>query len=221
MTEKQTVKCQVHKVDMPVSSCLARQEIMHNKPEGGPKLQAYRIYLQSCGKCDLGKELYRESKGETMPGLKTCVKCKRELPADTEHFDVANRAADNLTRACKDCRGEGPSKEKAAKPVVEKRTCKGPCGRTLDLTAENFHKLKSGPGGFYEICKTCRNAAERQRTAAMPKRSRLVQVDLSMLPESSMQELELEARKSFRPVADYIAFRIHGLFSGRQECAEG
>lgn len=58
MNDKKTVDCPIHKTEMPVSVCIARQKILDDAPADGNKGEAYKIYRKSCGKCKVGLYLY-------------------------------------------------------------------------------------------------------------------------------------------------------------------
>lgn len=64
MTDKKTVYCPIHKTEMPVSSCLARQKILAEAPEDGNKGEAYRIYRKSCGECKIDLEVKMKKETE-------------------------------------------------------------------------------------------------------------------------------------------------------------
>lgn len=62
MENKKTIKCQAHGVPMPVTNCITRQKIVSEKPTDGLKATAYKLYKETCGKCQVGLELYRLEK---------------------------------------------------------------------------------------------------------------------------------------------------------------
>lgn len=59
--ETKTVKCPIHKIEFPVSTCLARQKIVAEAPTSGIKGEAYKRFKESCGGCKIGLELYSEA----------------------------------------------------------------------------------------------------------------------------------------------------------------
>lgn len=46
--------------------------------------------------------------------------------------------------------------------IIPQKRCTGPCGRTLNATAEYFHSSKRGKYGLYAKCKECRNSQQRK-----------------------------------------------------------
>ncbi len=212
------IECKRHNASfMRPDTCIERQKVIAagnkvasqpGKQQNGHEAWKYNQYLEMCGGCETGLELYeKHMEGELkfMPDMKLCSICKKLLPADTDHFDVANRASDGLTNACKVCRApaaqkEAPPppkpravpvdpapKESIPKPApatiqealpVETAVCRGECGRELPLTPENFQRDAGYSSGFDSHCKDCRNA---KRRAA--RRIKAGKVELPVVPE--------------------------------------
>jgi hypothetical protein len=100
--------CEKYKADIPDKTCITRMEILAKHSGKGAwgfgGAQSCMKY-EGCTDCEIGKKLYEKHlKGEPMKE-KFCNTCKKPLPADQNHFDTANRAADKLTKDCKVCRG--------------------------------------------------------------------------------------------------------------------
>lgn len=196
------IHCKKYRADQPASTCVARQKIIARYQAGAREFYAQTrlsaIQFAGCVGCKTGLKLYHESlKGvTTMPDMKTCANCKKMLPADTDHFDVANRSSDGLTNFCRGCRGTAESNptvqgkqekadnvDKKSEPqkkeiAAEFKTCAWPeCGK-------DFTRLKSDTAPVWanrKFCsKSCADKAERKREI-MRKRNRRAEAKQAMV----------------------------------------
>jgi len=97
---------------------------------------------------------FLEQKPIIKEGYKICSKCKRELPADENHFYIGNKASGKFVAACKECYGYSFNKPK---PVVKQgyKICSN-CGLEKPLSKKYFGKRLSGSvDGFNGVCRTC------------------------------------------------------------------
>lgn len=54
---------------------------------------------------------------------KRCTRCKRNLPASTNHYSVVSTTADRLSNRCKLCQAQDRAKEKyQVQPAISRRT---------------------------------------------------------------------------------------------------
>lgn len=93
-------------------------------------------------------------------GIKTCPRCKRDLPANKIHFKNSNLSYDGLLSICKECRGgrfTQPKKE-------AKRGCKicSKCGEEYLLTSEYFKIRKGSKDGYQGQCLLCTSSYDKQ-----------------------------------------------------------
>lgn len=83
-------------------------------------------------------------------GKKLCVKCKRWLPADLNHFNRDERGKNGLYATCKECRGYG------FKIYQINKTIKAPKGYKYCSRCQTLHKIIDlVDKGHSYLCKTC------------------------------------------------------------------
>jgi len=82
---------------------------------------------------------------------------------------------------------------------VKYQICRGPCGRELKLSFENYYHDKTSPTGFQKICKACvrdrqRDSRKRRKEAKHKKKREQAQVkkqlDQNLTPGSELDEIE-------------------------------
>jgi len=84
---------------------------------------------------------------------KVCKECKKEKPANHEHF---HKSRNYLHSICKVCRNN-------TNPVITgkgKKVCSD-CGKTKSATLEFFHKSKREKDGLRKKCKVCRSKEKK------------------------------------------------------------
>ena len=86
-------------------------------------------------------------------GLKTCSKCKKELPATLEYFFKREKAKDKLTSKCKICCGYKYAKPRAI-PSDGLKICTV-CKAELPKTSEYFHADSGRKDKLNCRCKEC------------------------------------------------------------------
>lgn len=113
--EKQTVQCPIHKRELPLATCLARQKIIATKPTSGWKGEAYNRFKLSCGVCYVGAELYRDAnkKAEIKPIGKEFV----QAPSPTQENAL-----------------KPPKIESGEKQNAKSKLC--PCGQSFNRTPD-------------------------------------------------------------------------------------
>lgn len=91
--------------------------------------------------------------------LKTCCRCKKELPKTLEYFGKDKQAKDGFNHACRECLGGHYTKQ-----VKDGYKLCNKCGREFPATLEYFNKRKEIPSGLSSSCKECkRNYSKRYR----------------------------------------------------------
>lgn len=84
--------------------------------------------------------------------LKTCNRCDRDLPANTDYFYKKHDTKDGFTSACKECNGQRFTKYHDLKDG--EMFCKR-CEKILPYTDEYFPKDKSTKTGLRNVCYIC------------------------------------------------------------------
>lgn len=94
--------------------------------------------------------------------IKTCNKCKRNLPADLEHFHRNNSAKSGLDGRCKECKGStfGIHYVNRAYRAKEGHMFCGKCRKELPLDHSHFYRHKQAKNGWGSQCKICWGAKE-------------------------------------------------------------
>lgn len=109
----------------------------------------------------------------SIPPLKCCTRCKRELPATTENFAPHKKTRDRLDSWCRPCHKEySLQRNLAAKhcgPHLEiipgMKRCFA-CGVYLPANSEHFHRTNDKKDGLTGRCKACTKVHSRQRYEA-------------------------------------------------------
>ena len=97
--------------------------------------------------------------------MKTCFKCKLNLPATTEYFQQRVNNKDGFDSHCKACRYEYMKKykkENSNKRTDENCKCRV-CGNIYPYTKEYFSANKLYKSGIDTRCRKCQNAYDRER----------------------------------------------------------
>jgi hypothetical protein len=188
MTEKETVKCPFHKVDMPVSNCLTRQKIVAEKPQGdSPEAMAYKLYKIKCGECEIGLKLYREANGITedksieakpaqapTPGPETPKESKL-CPCGEEFFRQPGQNDISWLRS-KYCPKHANMTPHYRKKAFEKMELPKPESKVCDICGNIFYREESTPIVVWEkqryCSKKCSRVAIRTRDIMRKRNSR-------------------------------------------------
>jgi hypothetical protein len=88
---------------------------------------------------------------------KTCSRCKKDLPATTEHFHRNAKSADGLNYYCKTC-VSGYYGHKPNRKAREGYKICARCEQELPATDEHFGRNKRCSDGLHYWCKSCRTA---------------------------------------------------------------
>jgi len=88
-----------------------------------------------------------------MYGVKTCCRCKRELPADGFHFYIVQNTKDNLRSSCKECNGSKFSKPKIL--VMHGYKLCSRCNRELPADKFHFFANVNTCDALHSACKEC------------------------------------------------------------------
>lgn len=84
--------------------------------------------------------------------LKTCCRCKRDLPKTLEYFGKDSYSKDSLNYACRECLGGHFTKQ-----AREGYKICSQCDEEFPATTEYFHSKSSGTYGLSGRCKKCKN----------------------------------------------------------------
>lgn len=96
------------------------------------------------------------SKGEIkVVGMKTCNKCRRNLPATKEFFWGDKHRKDGFYYICRECSGSKFEKPKEVKEVKDGHKVCPRCGNELPATLEYFGKDKNTKSGLNYTCRVC------------------------------------------------------------------
>lgn len=139
----------------------------------------YHAYCKGCGpqKSSSAKALRRKKLRDQLEcGVRTCNRCHRTLPADTQHFMPEPRWTAGLTSTCRDClnayRREQPSqpyvRTQPYDPVYlarEEAKANGMlrcprCERVLPATSAFWNRCSTSATGFQNKCRVCEREAK-------------------------------------------------------------
>jgi len=111
------------------------------------------------------KRVFINDTKENYPsGTKECSICKRELPADENHFYLDSNYPGKFVSACKECRGYNFNKPKAITREGHKICSK--CEIEKPLTSDYFSERPKGSiDGFRGECRTCETSRIREWTS--------------------------------------------------------
>lgn len=163
------------KTRISANHCISRQKILHKNANKNAWGRYQYLDCEMCEGCPTGLEIYQKHTGEKvvfMPkkqktSTKVCTECGDSKPADKKNFYVLKTAKDGLHSKCKVCFNTKYSPDKKPKiteqSAKQMQTCVGKCGRTLELTAENFWRSAISKTGFEPRCKECARQAKKDR----------------------------------------------------------
>jgi len=224
------IECAKHKATVSESNCVARQKIIgsaqkrlsqEGKHLNGHLAARYNDIKIHCEGCKIGLTLYNKLLQEKKIMEKICTKCSKKKTLDL--FYKQSSSKDGHHPYCKRCHNlymdkknteKRPAKTllkskkikqiplKKSEPV--KHTCKGPCGKKLELTPDNYQKDASRSTGFSPVCKTCRNKQERDRRA---KKNNVLTIDFSDHPEV-LKKIEGWAKSWMRHPEDQVLYYL-------------
>ena len=111
------------------------------------------IDCSMCVGCETGLKFFKE-RGECI--LKTCVVCRKELPANKEHFKAAPKSKDGLSWRCIECFNIQKKQESEAKMDQKMKRCsRKTCLKIHPATAEFFGVNKQNKDGLSYYCRAC------------------------------------------------------------------
>jgi len=176
---------------------------------------------------------------------KTCPKCKKELPAIKEWFNVCRASKNGFSSWCKKCiqfcmycyrhksqkerdqyltkrRGQESRKERGLKLCIK-------CGKEKPATTEYFSKANNSKDGLYSYCKTCvrlrRNTKEQKlrRTIRTIESHGITFQEYLSIAENQGYKCAICGRKDKRLYVDHnhITGKIRGLLCRECNCALG
>lgn len=87
--------------------------------------------------------------------IKTCPKCRRELPATTEYFNNNKAGKNGLSGHCKECRGHHFTRIPKEGYIICYK-----CKEELQANEENFLPRNDSITGFRGVCRKCRSIQE-------------------------------------------------------------
>lgn len=95
--------------------------------------------------------------------MKTCSKCKRELPSNDDYFNKDKNRKDGLYPQCRECR---QNRKIFAKENF--KICKQ-CQKELPKNTDYFLKNKEASDGFMSGCKECKGHKYTNKLSKIPK----------------------------------------------------
>lgn len=131
--------------------------------------------------------------------LKTCTKCKRQLPATPEYFHRSKKFKDHLYPSCKDCKnayGQTPSGKEVTRKKTKKRRQLHPEKARARYTVN--HAVQSGkmprPGNC--VCMLCYGRAVAYHHHSYKREHRLEVIPLCRSCHDELHRMPLDKRRA-------------------------